>query len=222
MARRSSQSSANSLRFWILNLIFKRGIAIMCNDQRGRTLLLESLAPQPGERILDLSATGARSGLALATQFPEAHFVAVESEETAFIAISEKIKARKITNLKVLRLIGCRIDSEAASFDKVVSLLVLHPLLAADKLALLKEILRVLRRGGTLHIGDFDTPQISREHIALRFTRYLFGEASARVHLDGSWIKMLREAGFSGVRRLPSYSTIVGRVALVRARRPSL
>jgi ubiquinone/menaquinone biosynthesis C-methylase UbiE len=222
MARQSFRSSANSLRYWILNLIFKRGVAMMCNDQRGRTLLLESLAPQPGERILDLSAEGGRSGLALASQFPEAHFVAVEGEETAFIAISEKIKARKITNLKVLRLTGCRIDYEAASFDKVVSLLVLHSLPPADKLALLKEILRVLRRGGTLHIGNFDTPQIPREYIVFRFTRYLFGEASARVHLDGSWVKMLREAGFSGVRRLPSYSTIVGRVALVRARRPSL
>jgi len=220
MARRSFQSGAKSLRYWILNLIFKRGVTIMCNDQRGRTLLLESLAPQPGERILDLSATRARSAFALASQFPEAHFVALESEGTAFTALSEKIKARKITNLEVLRLIGCHIDSKPASFDKVVSLLVLHPLPPADKLALLKEMLRVLRHGGTLHIGDFDTPQIARERIVFRFTRYLFGEASAGAHLDGSWVKILREAGFSGVRRLPFYSTIVGRVGLVRARRP--
>jgi hypothetical protein len=45
---------------------------------------------------------------------------------------------------------------------------------------------------------------------------------TAQAHWDGTWVKMLRQLGFSGVRRVASYSTILGRVALVRARRPLL
>jgi cyclopropane fatty-acyl-phospholipid synthase-like methyltransferase len=183
-------------------------------------MLLASLAPQAGERILHLSVRGARSGLALAKQFPEAYFVAVETEETAVVAINKKVRAQKITNLEVLPLVGWRFHSEAASFDKAVSLLMLHSLQPADKLAFLKEILRVLRRGGTLHIGNLDTPQTSREQSGLKLARYLFGEAAAQAHLDGTWVKMLREVGFSGIRHMASYSTTLGRVVLVRARRP--
>ena len=210
------------LRYWALSLAFRGAFRFVCNDEHGRKLLLSSLAPQAGERILGLSAEGARSWLTLARQFPDAHFVALESDERALVAAKEKIKIQKIANLEVLRLINYRIDSEAASFDKVVSLLVLHSLHPADKHALLKEILRVLRRGGTLHIGDFDTPQIAREQGGLKLSRYLFGATTAQAHLDGTWVKMLRQAGFAGVRRLASYSTILGRVALVRARRPLL
>jgi cyclopropane fatty-acyl-phospholipid synthase-like methyltransferase len=214
------RSGANRLRYWALDLIFRGGVGFACNNEHGRELLLASLAPQAGERILHLSVRGARSGLALAKQFPEAYFVAVETEESALVAINKRIRAQKITNLEVLPLVGCHFHSEAASFDKAVSLLMLHPLRPADKLAFLKEILRVLRRGGTLHIGNLDTPHISREQAGLKLARYLFGEAAAQAHLDGTWVKMLREVGFSGVRHMASYSTTLGRVVLVRARRP--
>ena len=182
-------------------------------------MLVASLAPQPGDRILDLSARGARSGLALARQFPEAYFVVLENDEAAFSEVNEEIKERDIQNLEVLRWIDHRINSDGASFDKAVSLLTLHSLRPFEKLALLKEVSRVLRRGGALHIGDFDTPQSSHERVVPSLARYLFGEEATQAHLDGTWVKMLREAGFSGVRRVASYSTVLGRVALVRARR---
>ena len=182
-------------------------------------MILASLAPQPGDRILDLSIRGAGSGLALARQFPEAYFVALENDEAAFSEVNEKIKQRDIKNLEVLRRIDHRINSDSASFDKAVSLLILHSLRPFEKLALLKEVSRVLRRGGTLHIANFDAPQTSREQAVLKLAHYLFGEAAVRTHTDGTWVKMLQEAGFAGVRRVASYSTVLGRVALVRARR---
>jgi ubiquinone/menaquinone biosynthesis C-methylase UbiE len=215
-----SQLSPERLRQWILSLIFEGALGFVCNDEHGREMLIASLAPQPGERILDMSARGARSGLALARQFPDACFVALENEATALIAANAKIKKQKIKNLQVQRLDGHSINSSSASFDKVVSLLMVHSLCPADKTVLLKEVLRVLRRGGTLHIGNFDTPQTPREQAVLKLARYLFGELTTQAYLDGTWVTVLREVGFSGVRRVATYSTVLGRVALVRARRP--
>jgi ubiquinone/menaquinone biosynthesis C-methylase UbiE len=215
-----SQLSPERLRQWILSLIFEGALGFVCNDEHGREMLIASLAPQPGERILDMSARGARSGLALAWQFPDACFVALENEATALIAANAKIKKQKIKNLQVQRLDGHSINSSSASFDKVVSLLMVHSLCPADKTVLLKEVLRVLRRGGTLHIGNFDTPQTPREQAVLKLARYLFGELTTQAYLDGTWVTVLREVGFSGVRRVATYSTVLGRVALVRARRP--
>ena len=192
----SLRYNAGKLRYRLLNLVFRGALRFVSNDEEGREMLLASLAPQPGERILDLGVRGASSGLALAGQFPEAYFVALENDEAAFSEVNEKIKERDIKNFEVLRRINHRINSDSASFDKALSLLRLHSLCPFEKLALLKEVSRVLRRGGTLHIGDFDTPQTPYEHAMPRLARYLFGNAATQAHLDGTWVKMLREAGF--------------------------
>jgi SAM-dependent methyltransferase len=112
-----------------------------------------------------------------------------------------------------------RIQASGASFDKVVCALALHTLQPHEKVALLKEMRRVLRSGGTLHLADFDAPSTPRKGSALRATSYLFGPDSAKPHLDGSWFHMIEQAGFARVRRVKTCSEVLGQVAIVRARR---
>lgn len=111
------------------------------------------------------------------------------------------------------------IDCRAGSFDKVICSLALHPLPLNEKLVLLKEMRRVLRHGGTLHLADFDQPLQRREVHVLRGTGHLFGPETAESHLDGSWLNLIKQAGFVGVRRVNTFSEMVGRVAVIRARR---
>jgi len=87
------------------------------------------------------------------------------------------------------------------------------------KLALLKEMKRVLRHGGTLYLADLDQPRHPLEIHMLRGTGYLFGPETAKPHLDGTWLNLIKQAGFVGVRRVTTLSEIIGRVAIVRARR---
>lgn len=68
-----------------------------------------------------------------------------------------------------------KLDCSGASFDKIACCMALHPLPSPRKLAMLKELRRVLRQGGTLYVADFDRPHTHRETIALNGTDYLFG-----------------------------------------------
>jgi ubiquinone/menaquinone biosynthesis C-methylase UbiE len=163
--------------------------------------------------VLEVSAEGCSLCEVLARQYPAVHFSAVQP------AGSNKSVRGPLSNLELLHGDQYCIDCRAASFDKVILSLALHPLRQSDKVALLKEMRRVLRHGGTLHIADFDQPLHRREIHALRGTGYLFGSETAKPHLDGSWLNLIKQTGFDGVRRVNTVSEIVGRIAIIRARR---
>src|SRR5205807_7591340 len=91
---------------------------------------------------------------------------------------------KSLSNLELLRGDQYCIDCRAASFDKVICSLALHPLRQDKKLALLKEMRRVLRHGGALYLADFDKPLRPTEIHALRGTGYLFGPDTAKSHTD--------------------------------------
>ena len=129
------------------------------------------------------------------------------------------IAIETLSNLERLQGNQFGIDCHAGSFDKVICSLALHPLPGDKKLALLKEIKRVLRHGGTLYVAEFGQPLRPGEIYALRGTGYLFGFDSAQTHADGTWVNFIKQAGFVGIRRVATYSERVGRIAIVRARR---
>lgn len=175
--------------------------------------LIQEAAPRSGQRILEVSAEGCSICVALARQYPAVHVSAVPPAGLGRSA------PEPLSNLELLNGNQCCIDCHAASFDKVICALALHPLTQNEKLALLKEMRRVLRHGGTLHLADFDQPQRPLEIHALRGTGYLFGAGTAKSHHDGTWLNLIKQAGFIGVRRVETFSEIVGRIAIVRARR---
>lgn len=206
-------SLVRSVRVRSSVFIFKWGYRIAIRMGGWREPLTQEAAPRSGERILEVSAEGCSACEVLAREYPTVHFFALQP------AGSTEIADELLNNLDLLHGDQCRIDCRAASFDKVICSLALHPLPQDKKLALLKEMRRVLRHGGTLHIADFDQPLRPQEIHALRGTGVLFGPETAKPHLDGSWVRLVKQAGFVGVRRVGTFSDMVGRIALVRARR---
>lgn len=93
----------------------------------------------------------------------------------------------------------------------------LHDSPPGDKLRIVKEIARVVRHGGTLHVADFDTPEDPREGRILEFAKRIAGAAAVAPHMDGSWTECLAKGGLTGVRRQSSSSIGTGRISVVKA-----
>ena len=206
-------SIARSLLARFLTGIYKWGYRQTIRMGSWWEPLLQEASPEPGERILEISAEGCSAIEIMARSYPPTHFFALRPAEPNGIAIET------LSNLERLQGNQFGIDCHAGSFDKVICSLALHPLPGDKKLALLKEIKRVLRHGGTLYVADFDQPLRPGEIYALRGTGYLFGFDSAQTHADGTWVNFIKQAGFVGIRRVATYSERVGRIAIVRARR---
>lgn len=211
IARRSSLVRSIFRRVYML--AFKWAYRMTMRTGDWWELLLGEVSPASGERILEVSVEDSRACTTLARAYPTVQFFCLRPDG------SNKGGLESLSNLELLQGNQYGIDCRASSFDKVICSLALHPLPPDKKSALLNEMRRVLRHGGVLYLADFDQPLRPMEMHVLRGTGYMFGSETAKRHIDGTWLELIRQAGFVGVRRVTTSSEIGGRVAIVRARR---
>jgi SAM-dependent methyltransferase len=132
----------------------------------------------------------------------------------------QNIARRQIPNVTAISApLHGRLPFDAGSFDKVVSVLTFHDRTPDEKLGISKEMLRVLRRGGTLHVADFDKPATRGERRILIFAERVLGRTAAEPHMNGSWMTILPKVGFLGIRCQSSFSVGVGRIIVGKARK---
>lgn len=198
----------------------RRSSRIFLTDPLWQEPLLRSVAPRPGERILDVGDAIAGTALKLAKRCPNVHIVASSwSSQPGSVPIG-RLKSAGIKALPLeVGLAAARYPVDAASFDKVVATMVFYHLDPHEKLGLAREVFRVLRRGGTLHMAEMDKPETKREGYFLKIAGSVVPTESLAPHLDGTWVATLSKAGFVGIRRLSSHSLTTARVLVLRARR---
>jgi len=208
------------IRFRFAKLLHDAFFIVMVRDRSWQEPLIASLSPEATNRILDFGPGSSSTAVALAVRYPEATFVGAEPDPKAVEKARRRIARHQIANITVIEApLHDRLPFQAGSFDKIVCVLTLHDRLPDEKLGIAKEMMRVLRRGGTLHVADYDRPDTPGERGVLEFTRYISGAAAAEPHISGSWTGFLAKAGFSGVRRQSSHSIGIGRISVVKAQK---
>lgn len=184
------------------------------------TGLFKALAPKAGDRILDFGPGSSATAISLALHYPEATFVAADPNSKAGEYARRSVARKNLGNVSIVDItFEGRLPFEAGSFDKAVCMLGLHDCPPEEKLRIVKEAVRVVRHGGTLHVADFDKPENPGEGRMLEFARRISGAAPVAPHMDGSWTECLAKVGLTGVRRKSSYSTGIGRISVVKARK---
>lgn len=126
-------------------------------DVRYKTLLIEQANIQPGQTVLDLGC-GTGTLAIMAKQAQSAAEVAGLDADPDMLKVA-KHKSAKL-NMPVTFEVGFtnKLPYPDASFDRVLSSIMIHHLKTPDKWDTGKEIFRVLRPGGQLHIIDFGRP----------------------------------------------------------------
>ena len=205
-------------RYWVAKLIYDGSLVILVRDGSWQEEVFESLAPKAGDRILDFGPGSSSTAISLA--LPEATFTGADPSSKAVEKARRSVAKKKLGNISVIdTTLHGKLPFDAGSFDKAVCMLGLHDRPPEEKLRIVKEIVRVVRRGGTLHVADFDKPENRGEGRILEFARRISGPAAVAPHMNGSWTECLAKGGFTGVRRQSSYSVGIGRISVVKARK---
>lgn len=208
------------VRFRAAKLLYDAFFIVMMRDASWQAPLLAAVAPEANSRILNFGLGSVSTAKILATRFPEAKIIGADPNPKAVEKARRIIARDNIANLTVIEVPHRgRLPFNAGSFDKAVLMLALYDHPPDEKLGIAKEMLRLLRRGGTLHVADFDRPATRGEMGILSLTDYISGRAAAEPHMNGSWTTFLANAGFVGIRRQSSHSIGIARIAIVKARK---
>ena len=98
-------------------------------------------------------------------------------------------------------------------FDRVVSSLVFHHLTRENKVRALKEILRVLKTNGEIHIADIGKPQ----NILMRLPSVVMRRLEeTEDNVKGLLPQMLKIAGFNRVDETAKLMTVFGTISLYK------
>jgi ubiquinone/menaquinone biosynthesis C-methylase UbiE len=174
-----------------------------------------------GQQVLEIGCGTGNLSLRAKRSQPGIRLIGSDPDPRA-LALAER-KARKLDGVRFERAYAQRLPYSDATFDRVLSALMLHHLDQDSKVAAAAEVQRVLRPGGSLHLVDF-TAQAHGTH----GLQNLHGLLSRRVlksgHLaenDGESIRqLLTAAGLECTQAVFWRHPLLGQVAYYQATRP--
>ena len=198
--------------------MYDRSIAVTMREQRWRPPLrarLLSGVPHGGD-VVDVGAGTGTLAIALAADRPDVTVTAVDGDAKILALAQAKPGADAV---------GWRagltddLPLKSASADAVVTSLVLHHLDRDTKQRALREIARVLRPGGRLHIADWGRPATPLLRASFFVLQILDGFDGTRDHAAGRILELVRAGGFCDVHVYQRLRTVWGTLELLEARK---
>jgi len=148
-------------------------------DVRYKSLLLEQADIKPGQHVLDLGCgTGTLAIMAKLTQ-PSADVSGLDADPD-MLKVARFKSNEQHAPVKFDVGFTNKLPYPDATFDRVVSSIMIHHLKTPDKETTAHEVFRVLKPGGQLHIIDFGKPYTLYGKILGPFL-YKFEEANDNI-----------------------------------------
>lgn len=178
-------------------------------------LLLDQAGLAPGCRVLEVGCGTGNLSLLAKRLHPAADILGTDPDPKALDRARRKAE-RAGVQVRFEPAYAEDLPFPDASFDRVLSALMLHHLPRDTKVAALREIGRVLKPGGALHLADFD-----RDDQARGLHGFLAGLVHGHQALSpqAGVLGLMGEAGLADPQKVSRQGSILGRVSYFRAAR---
>lgn len=190
-------------------------VRLLGRNEATRGALVRGASLVAGQDVLDLGCGTGELAVLVATRHPGVRLSAIDPDPRALARAADKVR-RTGLEVSFARGFGDALPWSDASFDRVVSSLVLHHLTTAEKLATLAEVRRVLRPGGEFHALDFGPP---RGRLDRALTHLVHHGDRMEDNLAGRIPGLMLRAGFAGAGEDASIPTAFGRLSIFSAKR---
>ena len=191
-------------------------VSLLMNEARFKGQLIQNARIPPASCLLDVGYGTGTLLLMVKHSLPEARVHGLDGDDGILKIASGKIR-KSGWKVHLEQAMAFDMPYSEGSFDRVLTSLTLHHLSGEDLRRTLNEIRRVLVPGGELHIADFPGGHQQAGHLKSHFKPH----AGRGGQMDASPLElMLVEAGFSSVKTLGAYSTLLGRIGYFSGVKP--
>lgn len=181
--------------------------------------LVKQAKIEPDHRVLDLGCGTATLTVRIKRMRPQAHVVGIDGDPK-ILAIARRKVADAGMDIDLDFGMAFDLPYPDGAFDRVLSSLLFHHLTREDKARSLREIKRVLRPGGELHIADWGKAKNIVMRAAFLVVQSLDGFRITSDNVNGLLPMFVADAGFERVTEPARFSTMLGSLSLYRAVKP--
>lgn len=208
----------HALRFELLTGLYDPVVRLTTRERTFKRRLLGQAALEPQQRVLDLGCgTGT---LAIQAAREAGASVTGVDGDPAILERARRKAAAEGVEVPFDEGLADALPYADGSFDKILSTLLFHHLTTDVKVAAAREVARVLRPGGELHLADFGALSSPLDRALFMVTVRVFdGIEQTRANVEGRLPAMLQAGGLVEVRERSRLRVAFGRVALYSARR---
>ena len=209
-----------ALRFSALTRIYDPVVRATSREGRFKEMLVEQAALADGQRILDLGCGTGTLAIQVKRRQPGAEVVGLDADPEMLGQARAKAEQADV-ELRLAEGMSDELPFEDGSFDRVLSTLFFHHLDPEPKRRTAREIARVLRRGGELHVADWGAPADPLMAAAFLSIRMLDGFENTADNVHGELPRIFEEAGLEHAEQTDRLRTVLGTLAFYRADRPA-
>jgi ubiquinone/menaquinone biosynthesis C-methylase UbiE len=213
----SKHAFVPALGFDWLTRFYDPLIALTTREKAIKGQLIDQARIRAGQDVLDVGCGTGTLAILAKTRQPGARVVGLDGDPRVLEIARRKIQAADVDVVLREGLANAEGVFEPASFDRILTSLVLHHLTTEEKRLALAAMRRWLRRDGELHVLDFGPQSNPLLALIARGVTWLDGEARLRDNLAGRLPELMREAGFANPSEQGRAFTPFGSVSLYRA-----
>lgn len=183
-----------------------------------KAALLKQADLRSGQQVLDLACGTATLTIAAKRAAPGADISGVDGDPEILQRARAKAAAAAV-ELRFDHALSHRMPYADATFDVVLSSLFFHHLDRATKLATLREVHRVLKPGGRLHIADWGKAGNPLMRVLFLVVQLLDGFETTQENVAGLLPGFIADCGFTNVRECRHLATPLGTISLYAAQK---
>ena len=207
-----------ALRFRALTRFYDPLVRLTTREDRFKELLIDHAAIEPGHRVLDLGCGTGTLAMLVKRRQPRAEVVGLDADPEMLDRARAKAEEAGV-ELELTEGLSTELPYKGRSFDRVLSTLFFHHLDPEPKRVTAREIARVLRRTGELHVADWGPPSDPAMRIAFQGIRLFDGFSNTAENYRGELPAIFEGAGLRQAEVTDRLRTAFGSLVLYRARR---